>query len=237
MTGTVIVLFTFAPAEVNNFQFVDSVTWDRQIYSINSTDEGRSWSAPRNLSSLHDEQHRRWCDSSSDSRCNSRGIWCQTSAAGGSGIQTSSGRLVIPAYHYDCPHVVEASNTWISDDHGLSWKSSDEFGFKTCEGAVTQLFHPPAGVAPADYLRVSLRTDKTFHPWGICMNCSAACEAHQGDPAFCPVCHCRRTALSTDGGATWGNFTDQGAVPDPKSRGGLTRWPERKALVLANCAN
>ena len=119
----------------------------------------------------------------------------------------------------------------------MSWKSSDEFGFQTCEGAVTQLFHPPAGVAPADYLRVSLRTDKTFHPWGICMNCSAACEAHRGDPAFCPVCHCRRTALSTDGGFTWANFTDQGAVPDPKSRGGLTRWPERKALVLANCAN
>ena len=119
----------------------------------------------------------------------------------------------------------------------MSWKSSDEFGFKTCEGAVTQLFHPPAGVAPADYLRVSLRTDGVLHPWGICMNCSAACEAHRGDPAFCPVCHCRRTALSTDGGFTWANFTDQGAVPDPKSRGGLTRWPERKALVLANCAN
>ena len=66
----------------------------------------RSWSAPRNLSSLHDEQHRRYDGS--------RGIWCQTSAAGGSGIQTSSGRLVIPAYHYDCPHVVEASNMWIS---------------------------------------------------------------------------------------------------------------------------
>ena len=66
----------------------------------------RSWSAPRNLSSLHDEKHRRYDGS--------RGIWCQTSAAGGSGIQTSSGRLVIPAYHYDCPHIVEASNMWIS---------------------------------------------------------------------------------------------------------------------------
>jgi|EP01047_Picozoa_sp_COSAG01_P037655 hypothetical protein len=35
----------------------------------------------------------------------------------------------------------------------------------------------------------------------------------------------------------WANFSDQGEVPDPGCKGGLTTWAKGGALVLANSAS
>jgi hypothetical protein len=121
----------------------------------------------------------------------------------------------VPAYHLSCTspgHDAEFSNTVYSDDFGKTWSASDGFGAYTSEGAVVELFDSPPGT-----LRWNARVDGPINctgPWGH-------------------LKHCRATALSSDGGETWGMMqpTD---IPDPMCKGSIVRWPSAKAFVLSN---
>jgi hypothetical protein len=69
-------------------------------------------------------------------------------------------------------------------------------------------------------IRVHVRTDGPFH-----------CGPNTS------VVSCQRRGTSTDGGLTFGNWSDQSDIPTPAVRGGLARWTAGKGLVAANCAD
>ena len=133
--------------------------------------------------------------------------------ASGNGIQlTTSGRLIVPAYHLSCSspgNDVEFSHAMYSDDHGRTWSSTKPFGAYTSEGGVVELFHTKGA------LRWNARVD------GPTPNCTGGFK------------HCRGTALSHDSGLTWSPMTDT-ALPDPMCKGTIVRWPEQQAIVVSN---
>lgn len=49
--------------------------------------------------------------------------------------------------------------------------------------------------------------------------------------------HCRRTATSTDQGLTFKEFWDQAELPDPGCKGGYTRAPSFRAIIVGNDAS
>ena len=56
-----------------------------------------------------------------------------------------------------------------------------------------------------------------------------------GGSGFNASLHCRVQAYSVDGGRTFGNFTGKGRwLPDTPVKGGLARWPQRRALLFSN---
>ncbi len=89
----------------------------RRVWVTSSSDQGKSWSQPKDLSSSL--KHRSW-------------TWYATGP--GNGVQLSSGRLLIPANHAEdvhepnCPYLVERRRSRMvahciySDDHGKTWR-------------------------------------------------------------------------------------------------------------------
>jgi hypothetical protein len=48
---------------------------------------------------------------------------------------------------------------------------------------------------------------------------------------------CRRTAVSTDQGQSFGQWWDQAELPDPGCKGSYARAPEFHAIIVANDGN
>jgi sialidase-1 len=97
------------------------------LYVISSPDQGRTWSAPRDLSQELGVPADTWCHSGP-----------------GSGIQLTSGRLVIPATLGE-PRAV------YSDNHGRTWKLGKPIG----SGEEPQMFERADGTVSAN-LRAGL---------------------------------------------------------------------------------
>jgi hypothetical protein len=71
--------------------------------------------------------------------------------ADGCGMQTSTGRLVVPMYG-------PWSSTCVSDDHGKTWQHSKDIlgGLLATEGEITELF--PTAKEPQQTLYYTIRT-------------------------------------------------------------------------------
>ena len=115
---------------------------------------------------------------------------------------------------------------WFSDDHGATWSRSSEFGFGTAEGSLVELFESSAGGGRP--LRASLRVDSPS---------KCKCVGRNGSVPAAYVKHCRRNALSRDGGDTWSDLHDLASLPDPGVRGGMTTAPAHRAIVVTNPNN
>jgi sialidase-1 len=94
----------------------------RTVWAMNSEDDGVTWSEPREITSSVKQAD-----------------WTWYATGPGVGIQTSSGRLVIPANHAEAGTGVHRSHVFVSEDAGKSWTlgASSEPG--TNESQVVEL--------------------------------------------------------------------------------------------------
>jgi sialidase-1 len=89
---------------------------------LSSTDDGRTWSAPRDLSAAL-----------------KRSDWTWYSLGPGIGIQAANGRLVIPGNHAIAGGGVHRSHLVYSDDHGRTWQLGASAADGTNESQVVEL--------------------------------------------------------------------------------------------------
>ena len=244
VTGTLWVLFSYCPAR---YMSRPQVPWAFEMWAITSTDDGRHFSAPRNLSGIPTpgfpagSPPGHWCPNGSKTwhchGCNTDGWcngWCQrTGGGGGNGIQLSAGahagRLLVPGYHSNCtgPGAVdlnEQSHLFYSDDHGQTWNMTAEFMPGSAEGSVVELFEPavPNDAAAGNRLMYISRLDLT------------SAQMHCASPA---AAHCVGRAYSNTSGLTWSATEDVGALLDPGCKNTVARVPSQRAVVHAGSAS
>jgi hypothetical protein len=181
----------------------------------------------------------------------------------GGGIQTKSGRLVAQMYGKWCfndptggcntsgafSRHGESPNSWAEINHvlysddGQTWHTSDVFGVYGAEGSVVELFD---GRLLFNYRVDGPMTDRCPDNARVCDtgwggNITMACgvPSTPGRPA---PHHCRGAMFSSNGGETWddgqggdGWFGSTIAdLPDPGCKGGITRWADKRAIVVSN---
>lgn len=110
--GTLWLAFTRSHGEDTEEQIVAGTSKDTtQILVTFSKDDGKTWAPPRNLGES----------------CRAK-TWTWYGTGPGIGIQTSTGRLVLPCYHAEFPSKTYRSHMIFSDDHGKSWRRGDSIG-------------------------------------------------------------------------------------------------------------
>jgi len=118
-TGTIWLVYDRWPegykgAEIKGIG-TDAVT----VWETHSADDGATWSEPRDLTATTKKPE-----------------WTGIAHGPGVGIQTRSGRLVVPCNHY-------SNGRWCvlitSDDHGATWRLGGEVGPKMSESQVVEL--------------------------------------------------------------------------------------------------
>ncbi len=100
--------------ETGAIEFLYCINYAR-CYSMRSTDDGLTWSAPVDITATFDP-FRAKVD------------WKVIATGPGHGIQIKSGRLVVPiwlAYGKEGDHAPSAAGTIFSDDHGKTWQAGD----------------------------------------------------------------------------------------------------------------
>lgn len=100
--------------ETGAIQFLYCINYAR-CYSMRSTDDGVTWSAPVDITATFEPFRKRY-------------DWKVIATGPGHGIQTKSGRLLVPiwlAYGKTGDHAPSAAATIYSDDHGKTWKAGD----------------------------------------------------------------------------------------------------------------
>jgi hypothetical protein len=169
-------------------------------------------------------------------------------------VQLASGRLLVPGYHLKActkveAEVVEEAHAWISDPDpvggGRRWEISSGFGTGVAEPSFVELFT----AAPSQSGKSSKGSDGSVDaPLAVRAtfrvdapsSCHCQIQPPNGSspaPASGVVRKCRRTAVSTDQGRTFGDWWDQAELPDPGCKGGYTRASEFNAIIVANDAN
>jgi sialidase-1 len=156
----------------------DSIT----TWIMTSKDEGVNWSTPIDITAMTKQAD-----------------WTETGHGPGLGIQTRSGRLVIPCFETR-PVGGKWGTSWnfiiYSDDHGKTWQMSDnEVGPNVNESQVVELTDGS--------LWLNMRT-------------------HNRKDS-------RAGATSEDGGKTWSDLYDLPELPDAGCQASLLRytWPDR----------
>ena len=141
-TGAIHVLFAYAPLRYLPPPPVSSYEpypWALETFSITSTDNGLSFSIPRNISSFGYSSLPHTC--------------LINTGAGGPGIQLQAGphkgRLLVPGSHQPGCNMIEPgfSHLWYSDDGGVHWAVTHGFMQGAVEGSVVELFDGKGGLA------------------------------------------------------------------------------------------
>ena len=105
-TGIIWLLTTQNRGDDSERAIIDGTsTGSRTVWVMTSADDGRTWSAPANITAQ-----------------SKRADWTWYATGPGIGIQTASGRLVIPANHALAGSKVHRSHLLLSDDHGGTWR-------------------------------------------------------------------------------------------------------------------
>lgn len=94
----------------------------RTVWITNSTDDGQTWSTPRDITASTKAKN-----------------WTWYATGPGNGIQMKSGRLVIPCDHGEATTNRYLSHVIYSDDHGKTWQTGGAAGDKTNECTVVEL--------------------------------------------------------------------------------------------------
>ena len=180
---------------------------------LHSTDDGGSWSAPQNITS------QVWSDT-----------WHIASTSNGHGLQTSSGRVIMPVYVHPTeqfgrfPQLAMQSAIYYSDDDGEHWHfpNTSLVGEGTSESEIVEL----PGASGRHLLFNHRRND-------LCGGATSKCP-------FSKTEHTRYQSLSTDNGLTFFNFSAVEALPDPGCKGGIVAWPTQQhpaGVLLTNAAS
>lgn len=120
MTGTIWIFAVHFPEGVGGINSQPGLTGDTATYwAVKSDDDGVTWSAPINLTSMF-----------------KRPEWRSGSVGPGNGIQMRNGRLIVPRYFFAGPVNEPMRPTAFvsySDDHGRTW----HIGGMTTPGGLT----------------------------------------------------------------------------------------------------
>jgi sialidase-1 len=142
--GTIIMLYNSFPglevAEQYTTQYIPGVV--RQLVT-KSTDDGATWSEPEDVTEQVSDP-----------------TWSCLCVGPGVGIQTSSGRLVIPWFHSRKADVTIAGAIY-SDDHGKTWQCGDTVEEPGSECQVVELVDGSLmlNIRAEDYREISLSSD------------------------------------------------------------------------------
>jgi sialidase-1 len=150
-SGTIWLLTTQNLGEDKESQILDGTSkGGRTVWVMHSTDDGVTWSAPKDISASV-----------------KKADWTWYATGPGAGIQTSSGRLVIPANHALAGTKVHQSHLFYSDDRGKTWTLGGIAADGTNESQVVELAdgrlmlnmrnHPPK--QPENVRMVAISTD------------------------------------------------------------------------------
>ena len=122
-TGRILLPLTFNLGNVTEKQMIDrAVPARRTVFVCHSDDDGKRWSTAREIT----EQTR-------------RADWTWYATGPGNGIQTKTGRIVIPCDHVEEGTKEKYSHVIYSDDGGGTWKIGGRAGAGTNECAVVEL--------------------------------------------------------------------------------------------------
>src|SRR5262245_52171389 len=122
-TGTIWLLMTQNLGEDTETQIIErTARGTRTCWVSNSTDDGVTWSKPMDITA--DVKRADW-------------TWYATGP--GIGIQTRSGRLVIPCDNKVAVTKERQSHVILSDDHGLTWQLGGVVGPQCNESQVVEL--------------------------------------------------------------------------------------------------
>ena len=122
-TGTVWLLLTGNPGHTSEREIIETgAKGTRTVWIMSSRDDGATWSKPVEIT--RDVKPDNW-------------TWYATGPV--NGIQTRSGRLVIPCDHEVKGHRGFYSHVICSDDHGKTWKLGGSASAMTDESTVTEL--------------------------------------------------------------------------------------------------
>jgi hypothetical protein len=210
-SGALYLLFNRAPAALNTIDALELNPYARETWVARSVDGGRSFERPRNITHVQD---RSW-------------TWCAVSP-GAAAIQLDSGRIVVPGYHIhnrNRPGVAPPKADWglrpmhghtiISEDRGLTWRPSKHEGpLNVDENQLVPLPDgtPCVGAVCPGSSRVLLNARND----GNCDKPDTGPNSSLG---------CRLSAMSTDGGDSYGSAF---SVPTLRERqptsGGLARF-------------
>ncbi|WP_117884379.1 sialidase family protein [Aureibaculum luteum] len=110
ITGAVHLLSTWNLGEDHEFEIIAGKSKDsRRIYTLTSTDDGKSWSTPKEITTSVKKEN--W-------------TWYTTGPVHGIQLENgkNKGRLVIPCDHIEAESRKYYSHIIYSDDHGMTWK-------------------------------------------------------------------------------------------------------------------
>ncbi len=122
-TGVVWLLLTGNPGNTGEREIIETgAKGTRTVWVMSSKDDGATWSKPAEITK--DVKPADW-------------TWYATGPV--NGIQTRSGRLVIPCDHEVMGHRGFYSHVIYSDDHGATWKLGGSASEMTDESTVAEL--------------------------------------------------------------------------------------------------
>lgn len=122
-TGTIWLPLTRNPGNLTEREIEkDSARGTRTVWMMSSPDEGRTWTKPVDITSTTKDPG-----------------WGWYATGPGNGIQTASGRLVIPCDHRRFKGQARHSHIIYSDDSGQTWKLGGSAQSDTNECAVVEL--------------------------------------------------------------------------------------------------
>jgi sialidase-1 len=122
-TGTVWLLTTHSPGAYPEKDIIAGTTeGGRTVWAMKSGDDGVTWSAPVDITNSV-----------------KRADWTWYATGPGIGIQTRTGRLVIPANHVEAGSGINRSHLFFSDDGGRSWSLGASADAGTNESQVVEL--------------------------------------------------------------------------------------------------
>ena len=186
-------------------------------WMMHSTDDGSTFSAPYNITS------QVWSDT-----------WRMASTSNGHGLQTSSGRLIMPVYVHPTeqflrfPQLAMRSAIYYSDDDGEHWQfaNSSLVGIGTSESEIVELPMEAKGTSRNQLVFNHRRND-------LCGSRASKCP-------FSKTEHTRYQSFSTDNGLSFYNFSAVETLPDPGCKGGIIAWPSQHypaGVLLTNAAS
>jgi sialidase-1 len=150
ITGSIWLLTTHNLGTDSEKDIIDGTSrGGRTVWAMKSDDDGVTWSTPLEITSEV-----------------KRSEWTWYATGPGVGIQTTTGRLVIPANHAEAGSGLHRSHLFFSDDHGKTWTLGASADAGTNESQVVELAggrlmmnmrnHPPL---PENFRMIAISTD------------------------------------------------------------------------------